>query len=49
MNTKLISLVVVILIVVSGVFVFRKGEVKKESVNVPAAAGATKVAPIVAD
>lgn len=36
MNTKLISLVVVILIVVSGVFVFRKGEVKKESVNVDA-------------
>jgi hypothetical protein len=33
MNTKLISLVIVILIVVSGVFVFRKGEVKKESVN----------------
>ncbi len=36
MNTKLISLVIVILIVVSGVFVFRKGEVKKESMNVDA-------------
>ena len=36
MNTKLISLVVVILIVVSGFFVFRKGEVKKESMNVDA-------------
>ena len=34
MNTKLISLVIVILIVVSGVFVFRKEEVKKESMNV---------------
>lgn len=36
MNTKLISLVIVILIVVSGVFIFRKGEVKKESMNVEA-------------
>jgi hypothetical protein len=36
MNTKLISLVIVILIAVSGVFVFRKGEVKKESMNVEA-------------
>ena len=34
MNTKLISLVIVILIVVSGVFIFRKEEVKKESMNV---------------
>lgn len=34
MNTKLISLVVVILIIASSVFVFKKGEVKKESVNV---------------